>query len=140
MKPPILPNLPDALRADLRVLYRELHGDLRALGARCNACGQCCDFHAYDHQLWLTTVELAFLLEHAGPYHPTPGGECPWMKNHQCTAREGRALGCRIFHCTMDKDAMEHLHETYIVRLRSLCEHHSVEVEYGELLSLLDEI
>lgn len=132
-----LESLSDDLRRDLVSLYEQLRLDLSRAGATCNASGRCCRFHQYDHQLWLTNVELTHLLDTAGPPPAAAAGVCPYLKEGLCTAREGRSLGCRIFHCQMDKDTMEQLHEAYLARLRALCKQHGIDVEYGELLAAL---
>ena len=33
---------------------------------RCKACGKCCDFPAYDHRLFVTPPELAYLAAKLG--------------------------------------------------------------------------
>lgn len=121
----------------LERLYRDLGRELERLGASCEACGECCRLAEYGHELWLTDLELAYLVHHVAPRAPVVPGVCPYLEDGRCAARDGRALSCRIFHCGLDRELQERLHEEYLERLRRLGAARGSEVGYGELLATL---
>jgi Fe-S-cluster containining protein len=133
-------SFPSLLKEELLQLYQELAAEQRTLSAACHQCGACCNFAKYDHQLWVTDLELAVLIETEGFRPPAQAGLCPYMKDNQCTARTGRTLGCRIFLCTQDAAEMEALHEKYFNRLQALARKHSVTLTYDEFLDSLKKI
>jgi hypothetical protein len=135
-----LSPLQETLQSELNSLYDELADEPALTAAFCNMCGSCCNFTQYDHELWLTSLELANLIDKAGHPPPAPSGICPYQKNNRCTARNGRTLGCRIFHCEMDKDKMEKLYQVYLDRIMAICKKHNVLPEYGEMLASLKNI
>lgn len=131
------PSFPSLLKKELAELYQELAEDQQSIAAVCHQCGECCNFVKYDHQLWVTDLELAYLIETEGYKPTTRSGLCPYMQGNQCTARTGRTLGCRIFLCTQNAVEMEALHEKYFNRLQALARKHSVELTYDEFLESL---
>jgi len=137
---PLLPSVDVPIRRELQQLYDELDKELSALGAACTACGDCCRFTAFGHELWLTSLELTVLLDAAGQGTGASDGTCPFQSEGRCTARDGRALGCRIFHCRLDPSAMERLHETFMERLRELHARHDLDMTWGEFLSSLSAL
>lgn len=113
-------SLPAELREELEKAYRELQGDLAALGVTCWMRGHCCDFERSDHRLYASSVELAYVLEaHTRPL-PFSGRLCPFWKEGRCTERERRPLGCRTYFCDERyRDRLEDLYETYYARLKA---------------------
>jgi hypothetical protein len=122
----------------LDAVYRDLDRELERIGAACDACGRCCHLASYGHELWLTDLELAFLVRRCGVRRPTEPGVCPYLEGDRCGARGGRALSCRIFHCQLDRRVLERLHEVYLERVRGLRAGDGVEIGYGELLASLE--
>ena len=135
-----LSNFPGQAQEELTILYKELAAVLSKNSAACSMCGACCNFKQYEHELWLTSLELSHLLDQAGSPPPAKDGICPYQKESKCTAREGRTLGCRIFHCTLDKNIMEELHEVYLQKIMAICKKYNLENQYGELLSSLSHL
>ena len=121
----------------LSQLYDELDDELKNLGATCNACGKCCHFKDFDHELWLTEPELAFLFSKNGIKTPVDDNTCPYLKDGNCTAREGRTLGCRIFHCMSNAEVLEDLFAKYLEKIRTLAKEVGFECGYGELMASL---
>jgi hypothetical protein len=127
----------DRFRAPLRALYRELDEAVAAHGPVCRLSGLCCRFAEYDHTLFLSEPEAALLLADAPPpVRPLDdGATCPWQDDHgRCTAREARPLGCRVYFC--DPAYQGHaptLSETYLARLKRLCEAHGLAWNYAPL-------
>jgi len=105
----------------------------------CQACGNCCDFVAYDHRLFVTTPELTyFQLELNGPVKPMPAGRCPYQEQERCTVYDMRFLGCRIFGCTRPDAFQNELMERALQRLRALCEEFDISYEYVDLATALN--
>ncbi|MBN2342687.1 MAG: hypothetical protein JXX29_16710 [Deltaproteobacteria bacterium] len=135
-----MPELQPALKKALETIYLALAEEQAQLGIPCHRCGRCCNFSDYDHQLWATTIELAYLIETAGQKSIVHDGICPYLHQHQCTARDGRMLGCRIFLCEMNAVQMEQLHEKYIAQIQQLASEFDIEMEYDELISSLKRL
>ena len=132
-------KLPKKLKHELASLYEELANAQRAFTATCHQCGACCNFSKYDHQLWVTNLELAYLAETEGVRPVSVPGVCPYMEENRCSARTGRTIGCRVFLCEQDAAEMEALHEEYFEKLRTLAKEHGIELEYREFLEFLRE-
>jgi hypothetical protein len=103
----------------------------------CVLSGRCCRFREYDHTLFLSGVEAAYLLAHA-PKPPRPlddGATCPWQDGAgRCSAREARPLGCRIYFCDPDfGEAMPELSEAFLRRLRALVAAAGLPWDYAPL-------
>ncbi len=116
-------------------LYRDVDAELAGSGQTCTACGRCCDFAAFGHRLYVSTIELALLI-HATPVNPAAAAadRCPYQQESQCTARERRALGCRVFSCESAGDEFEHdLYSRYHERIRQLHQQHRVAYFYADL-------
>ncbi len=110
-----------------------------ARAGRCQACGACCDFPAYDHRLFVTPPELMHLAAKLG----TPElkrmttGRCPYQNGSICTVHEHRFTGCRIFCCNGDLDFQSELSEAALGRLKALCEELRVSYRYQDLATAL---
>jgi hypothetical protein len=106
---------------------------------RCNACGACCDFPAYDHRLFVTPPELIYLAArlNVDRLSPMPAGRCPYQQDNRCTIHEHRFAACRIFCCNGDASFQGDLSEAVLTRLRSLCEQFQVPYRYQDLPTAL---
>lgn len=128
-----LPQVPEAARAELQLLYAELAQELEPFRRYCDARGLCCNFRATDHMLYLTGLEAAEMA--ATPHRPevtlpnmalSETGKCPYLSGTQCGAREHRAIGCRIYYCDRTyEDERNALYEKYLKAARE------IEVRYG---------
>lgn len=128
---------------EVAALYDEIGEQLRREPGRigrCNACGACCDFPAYDHRLFVTPPELIYLAArlNVSRLEPMPGGQCPYQQDNRCTIHEHRFAGCRIFHCRGDSDFQSELSEAALQRLKSLCEEFRVPYRYLDLPAALN--
>lgn len=110
-----------------------------ARAGRCQACGACCDFVAYDHRLYVTPPELAYLAAKLGvrELKTMPTGRCPYQEGPKCTVHEQRFAGCRIFGCDGDPDFQSELSEETLRRLKALCEESRVPYRYQDLAAAL---
>jgi len=124
--------------ADVGRLYRQVDVALAAIQPPCRACGECCDFPAHDHRLYVATIELAYLLQ-SSPAAPAAAeaGRCPYQLHARCTARPHRALGCRTYTC--DADAAEAVHAVYArfhAHIQALHDTRDLPYRYGELTAM----
>jgi len=128
---------------DVAAFYEWIEQRLRAeprRAGRCNACGACCDFPAYEHRLYVTPPELIYLASklNADRLAPMPGGRCPYQQDNRCTIHEHRFAGCRIFHCRGDSNFQSDLSEAALQRLKDLCEKHGIPYRYQDLPTVLN--
>ena len=110
-----------------------------ARAGRCKACGACCDFPAYDHRLFVTPPELAYLAARLGTpkLRALTTGRCPYQQDSACTVHEHRFAACRIFCCDGDPDFQSELSEEALRRLKALCEEFRVPYYYQDLAAAL---
>ncbi len=129
----------DEVIADrLRELYNDLDLAVQARGPTCWSSGKCCHFEAYGHRLYVTALEIAWLLQQ----HATPPiaaadvdlcGDCPFQQARLCGVHPLRPLGCRIFFCQAGtQDWQQELYEVFLRRLRQLHESHDLPYRYME--------
>ncbi|MDD5305824.1 MAG: hypothetical protein PHU25_00745 [Deltaproteobacteria bacterium] len=127
------------IRQALAALYDELDRETSRRGWECSACGSCCRFREYGHELWLTDVELAFLVDGAGSREVRDDGACPYLDGDACAARGCRAFGCRACFCRAGPGEGEALFEIHFRRLREVLATLGIDPEYGELLASLED-
>ena len=84
----------------------DLMADVEAEGlgqpGRCRQCGDCCRFSRDDHRLFVTTLELAYLLAHLGDIQVVPTAspvDCVFLADGRCSIYAHRMLACRTFRC-----------------------------------------
>ncbi len=67
----------------------------------CNNSGACCKFETYGHDLFVTSVELAYFLGHTEGelLAPVDRSFCPYQQGGSCVTRVQRPVGCRIYFC-----------------------------------------
>lgn len=124
-------------------LYGWLDGELerdRGCAGSCSICGKCCDFHAYDHRLFITSPELIYFAAGLGtsPFEPMTSGKCPYNVDSKCTVHEHRFAGCRIFCCTGDRDFQSDLTERALTELKAICAEFDVPYRYVDLATGLN--
>ncbi|HEC03068.1 MAG TPA: hypothetical protein ENI81_05970 [Phycisphaerales bacterium] len=136
-------------RTDSRLLERvaEIYAWLESqisrssgLAGGCRACGDCCDFDAFDHRLFITPPELIYLAENLGPetIKPMTAGRCPYNVDGKCGVYEHRFAGCRIFHCKGNADFQSELSESVLARLKSTCTEFQIPYCYLDLRTALN--
>jgi Fe-S-cluster containining protein len=106
---------------------------------RCRACGACCDFAAYEHRLYVTPPELAYLAAKLGAraLKLMTTGRCPYQEGAKCTIHEYRFAACRIFCCGGDPDFQSELSEAALRRLKQLGEGCQLPYRYQDLAAAL---
>lgn len=122
--------------------YRELDAAIAAHQPVCANRGKCCRFDEYGHDLYASTLEAAYYLAcHEATLlresRPNPGG-CPMQMNNRCITREGRPVGCRVFHCDRNSHFWQGpMTEEALRQLRTLHEQLNVPYLYAEWRSIL---
>lgn len=146
----VKPELDGAIVA----LYDQLDAAIRARGPTCWTSGKCCNFDAYGHRLYVTGLEIAWVLwrtqgttpqhepKHADnrslpiltPSPPRPlTPSCPYQLDKLCSIHAHRPMGCRVFFCQSGTEEWQReLYETFLARLRALHETHGVPYRYME--------
>lgn len=130
------------LLEEVAALYEWIEAQTKqapARAGRCRACGRCCDFPAYEHRLFVTPPELAYLAAQLGTYklQAMTGGRCPYQQGSTCTVHAQRFAACRIFCCKGDPDFQSALSEEALRRLKALCAEFHVPYHYQDLAAAL---
>ena len=120
-------------------LDQQIRDQADAAGA-CDACGECCDFEAFDHRLFLTPPELMHLAAKlAGQkVRRMPAGRCPYNIAGKCTIYDYRFAGCRIFCCKGDAGFQSRLSETALEKFKSICTEFGIPYLYSHLADALN--
>lgn len=128
------------LADDMRAFYAGVDQAIATHAPVCTNRGACCNFQTFGHRMYVTAVELAYFARGAGGpvRRPDGSGACPYQLDGQCSAREHRPLGCRVFFC--DEQARWWQNEEYerqLGRLKRIGKAHGVPYSYVEWLSAL---
>jgi len=153
---PMWPLLHQAARTPaidhaLKGLYDNLDQHVQQRGPTCWLSGRCCHFDAYDHRLYVTALEIAWVLAQPsspGPDHsdtpsplpiagtPSPPEHetgCPFQINQLCSIHAIRPMGCRVFFCQEGTGQWQNqLYESFLNQLRRLHEQHTLPYRYME--------
>lgn len=127
----------------LDAFYRDLDAAIARRAPVCTNRGLCCNFDAYGHDLFVTTVELAhFAAGHRDAWRPTTSERCcPYQREGMCTAREHRPMGCRVFFCDESSADWQHAeYEKRLAELKGIGAALGVEYRYAEWLSALKSV
>ncbi len=123
--------------------YHTIDRHIQAARPTCENCGQCCNFTAYGHRLYATTLEMLYfyhgLIElRANP--DTPNGKnisadiCPYQYRQGCIMRDYRPAGCRIFFCRDLPEAFQNdISEQALESLKNLHESFLAPYYYADL-------
>jgi Fe-S-cluster containining protein len=132
-----------AIDAGLRRVYDQLADAIRQRAPVCWTSGKCCNFQAYGHRLYVTGLEIAWMLPQVAPLPPAeawPPGVCPFQVDKLCSVHAVRPLGCRIFFCQRGTEDWQHeWYERLLGELRGLHDEHGLEYRYMEWLAGLRE-
>ncbi len=123
----------------VKEIYFWLDAQIKLFDANCSACGKCCDFDSFGHKLYITSPELLYFYENLKPVQKMTAGRCPYQKQNQCTARESRFAGCRIFFCKGGSEKQNALCEEAIKKIKALCDEYDFPYRYMELSVALNE-
>jgi Fe-S-cluster containining protein len=106
----------------------------------CNTCGNCCDFDAYGHRLYITPPERIYLVEQIGEENikPMTTGRCPYQVDNKCSIHPHRFASCRIFFCRGDKTMQSDLSEETLKRLKAICDEFGIPYRYTDIKTTLN--
>ena len=110
------------------------------LSGGCEACGNCCDFKAFDHRLFITLPELLYLAEklNVEKLKPMLTDICPYNVEGKCTVYEYRFSGCRIFNCKADASIQSELSEAVLEKLKEISKKFRIPYLYVDLSTALN--
>lgn len=130
-----------ALDAELRRLYDRLAGEIAAKSPTCWLSGKCCHFDSYGHRLYVTGLEIAWLVGQLDPAQrksldaadlPALDG-CPFQVSKMCGVHALRPLGCRVYYCDPTaQDWQSTVYEGYLDDLRLLHDQRGLPYRYME--------
>lgn len=120
------------LYAELGNIYHLLEKEVTQLNPGCNRCGTCCNFSTFDHVLYASSIEINFITKNtAVPDFNVEDNVCPFLKDNQCSIREFRTLGCRIFYCNpLYKEVLCEMYEKYYHMIKELSFRYNVQWRY----------
>jgi Fe-S-cluster containining protein len=128
-----------AIDAALRSLYQRLADEVARRSPTCWISGRCCNFEKFGHRLYVTGLEIAWMLRQLDPAAlPAPAdidlrGPCVFQQNRLCSVHRMRPLGCRIFFCQQGTQQWQQdLYEALLKDLRQLHEESGLPYRYME--------
>ena len=137
-------------------LYQHLDDEVRRRGPTCWTSGRCCRFDDYGHRLYVTALEIAWVVgkvhrdtckvesqeykvagDARGPvtlqqFQSSQAHQsgCPYQVDKLCSIHNVRPMGCRLFFCQQGTQHWQHeLHEQFLGKLRTL--HDELELPYA---------
>ena len=135
----------------IRHLYEQLDAQIHQRGPVCWSSGKCCNFEQYGHRLYVTALEIAWVLAQtktpAASYVPTnttaetrvrlpqiaPQKSCPFQIDRRCSVHTIRPMGCRIFFCQQSTQQWQNdLYETFLKKLHHLHDNFDLPYRYIE--------
>lgn len=125
--------------SELETIYQSLEKELTAINPGCKGCGTCCNFTAFDHVLYASSIEVDFIMQNVKvPDFDIANNICPFLKDNQCSIRDYRTLGCRVFYCNPHyKDISPEIYEKYYRMIKELSVRYNIEWRY---LPFLEQI
>lgn len=130
------------LYSELATLYQDLEKELTRLNPGCDTCGTCCNFSAFDHVLYASSIEVDYIAQHVEiPDFNISDNICPFLKDNQCSIRGFRTLGCRIFYCNPHyKEILHDMCEKYHCMIKELSKKYNYQWKYLPFLGQLAEL
>lgn len=127
---------------DLERVYADLDAELPRHKFVCQASGDCCDFDAFGHRLYVTTLEAEYFFRNSPRQRANQNpSHCPaWGSDRLCKARQGRMLGCRTFFCSPSKSAdPNEVYERYYRRVKEIHDRHGIPFRYADITAWASE-
>ena len=122
--------------------YQDLEKELTLLNPGCDTCGTCYNFSAFDHVIYVSSIEVDYIAQHVEiPDFNISDNICPFLKDNQCSIRDYRTLGCRIFYCNPHyKEILYDLYEKYHCMIKELSKKYNYQWKYLPFLGQLAEL
>ena len=124
----------------LEKIYRWIDSQNQKAGATCGACGRCCNFETYGHQLFVTPPELMYLAANLRRQNlrAMTNSICPYNVAAKCTIHNYRFAACRIFFCKADRPLQNQLSESVLRKIKALCRQFNIPYRYTDLRAVLN--
>ncbi len=124
----------------LGALYQSLDDAIAVREPTCWASGKCCDFDAYGHRLYVTGLEIAWVVQQLAAHgHDAKAitvdlrGACALQIDGKCSVHPIRPLGCRIYFCQEGTEAwQQRIYEQFQSLLRTFHQTHGLAYRYME--------
>lgn len=135
--------------AAISQIYRALDEDIASRQPTCWLSGKCCHFDSYGHRLYVTGLEVAWLLwqldtdsrlglRDIDGLYQLDG--CPFQSGKLCGVHATRPLACRIFFCDPSAQGwQQEVYETYQQQIRRLHDNQEIEYQYLEWRVAMDQ-
>ena len=140
-------------------VYARLDEAVSQRGPTCWISGRCCNFDAYGHRMYVTALEIAWVVakkarsdapgigtkarrgsEHARASDVDLKGACMFQVDGLCGIHGIRPLGCRVFFCQEGtQDWQQDVYERFLSELRALHDAHGLPYRYMEWRAGLHE-
>jgi len=131
------------IHAALTTLYADIAAAIAQQGPTCWVSGKCCKFDSYGHLLYVTGLEIAWMLQQPQAREVLstgvdatvdgPEGACAFQLKGLCSVHTVRPLGCRVYFCQQGtQDWQNALYEQFLDRLRKLHDDLGIEYRYME--------
>ncbi len=129
------------LYSELGRIYQLLEKELTQLNPGCSQCGTCCDFSTFDHILYASSIEINYITRNVEvPDFNVADNVCPFLKDNQCSIRDFRTLGCRVFYCNPHyREVLCDMYEKYYHMIKELSSKYNVQWGYLPFLNYLAE-
>ncbi len=136
------------VHAALAQFYATIDADVASRNPACELSGRCCRFDQYGHRLYVTSLEIAWMLrQFGGPAADRlqeatlPANEgCPFQVGKLCSVHALRPLGCRLYFCDPSAAGwLNTVHEQYLGVLRGIHDNHGIAYHYQEWRAGLSE-
>lgn len=129
------------LYSEVVILYQYLEKELTQLNPGCKRCGTCCNFSTFDHVLYASSIEINFITQNVEvPDFNVSDNICPFLKDNQCSIRDFRTLGCRVFYCNPHyKEVLNDVYEKYYQMIKDLSGKYNTQWKYLPFLNQLAE-
>ena len=138
----VIPNIIDATAKIYRWIDEQIQNPKSKIQNSCNACGNCCDFDAYGHRLYITPPELMYLaaqqIKNPKSKIQNWTGRCPYQADNKCSIHPHRFASCRIFFCRGDKTQQSELSEQALEKLKALCVKFDIPYRYMDIKTALN--
>ncbi|MCE9590058.1 MAG: YkgJ family cysteine cluster protein [Planctomycetes bacterium] len=144
-----------AVDAEIVALYADLSRRISERGPTCWSSGKCCNFDAYGHKLYVTALEIAWVLSKVELPRPTaaptstlpivsatlaattgvlsPTGPCVFQIDRLCSIHAVRPLGCRVYFCQEGTQEWQHeVYELLLADLRKMHDRRAIPYVYME--------
>ena len=125
----------------MRAFYTDIDRQVAERQPTCWNKGQCCQFGAFGHRLYVTALEAVCYLAGGSAIPPITDDVCPHAVGGVCQARDRRPMGCRIFYCDPSAgDWQGPMTETGLATLRTMHEPFDVPYFYADWMAVLHAI